>query len=345
MDKRIIFSVAGSGKTSHIIDRIGAEDKALILTYTENNLLNLQHKTLEKFGYLPDGVKIQSYFHFLYSFCYRPFLADRVKSKGINWDTPPSFTRNLNRSKPEFYLDTHRRLYHNRIAKLLDQCKVVTDAINRLEKYFDTVYVDEVQDLGGHDFNFLKAICTADVSMLLVGDFFQHTFDTSRDGSVNRNLHANYDSYRNRFEQEGVQVDLTSLNKSYRCDSAICGFISGQLGIEIESHRTDNAQVKLIQDQESADELYHNKKIVKLFYQEHHKYVCFSENWGSSKGMDCYENVCIVLNQGSYKKLQEGKLAELNPQTRNKLYVACTRARGDLFLVPDKYYKAYKQTH
>jgi DNA helicase II / ATP-dependent DNA helicase PcrA len=72
---------------------------------------------------------------------------------------------------------------------------------------------------------------------------------------------------------------------------------------------------------------------VKLFYNEHHLYGCFSQNWGSSKGIDHFEDVCIVLNNSSWAKHRKDSLKALAPITKNKLYVACSRARGNLFLI------------
>ena len=56
----------------------------------------------------------------------------------------------------------------------------------RLEKYFDEFIVDEIQDIAGRDFSFLEQLMTANISMLFVGDFYQHTYDTSRDGNANK---------------------------------------------------------------------------------------------------------------------------------------------------------------
>lgn len=41
---------------------------------------------------------------------------------------------------------------------------------------------DEVQDLGGHDFDLIRMIIPQNKDCLFVGDFFQHTFETSLDG-------------------------------------------------------------------------------------------------------------------------------------------------------------------
>ena len=70
MDKRVVFAVAGSGKTSSIIDRIDDGSRCLIITYTDNNLRNLKSRIIKKFGRVPKGVRIYSYFTFLYSFCF-----------------------------------------------------------------------------------------------------------------------------------------------------------------------------------------------------------------------------------------------------------------------------------
>ncbi|HHT9977306.1 TPA: hypothetical protein ACT9LU_002870, partial [Legionella pneumophila] len=52
MDKRVIFAVAGSGKTTHIINRLDTQKRAIILTYTENNYYHLKNQIIQKFGYI-----------------------------------------------------------------------------------------------------------------------------------------------------------------------------------------------------------------------------------------------------------------------------------------------------
>jgi DNA helicase II / ATP-dependent DNA helicase PcrA len=74
--------------------------------------------------------------------------------------------------------------------------------------------------------------------------------------------------------------------------------------------------------------------VVKLFYNRHHQYGCASRNWAASKGEDHYHEICVVLNASTLAKLQVGELSELAPQTLNKLYVALSRSRGDVHLVP-----------
>lgn len=334
MDKKVILAVAGSGKTSLIVSSLSPERRTLILTYTNNNVRNLRRKILERLGCMPSHVLLLSYFTFLHSFCFMPFLWRNYRTRGINWEVPPQWTLRIDRTKPEFYIDSYRRLYHNRISKLLDDRNVLPLVIDRLQKYFDCLFIDEIQDFGGHDFNFLQTLATVQIDALFVGDFYQHTFDTSRDGNVNSNLHDNYEEYKGRLRAMGLTVDENTLSKSHRCSPTVCAFVSDRLGIHMQSHRDENTVVQLIDDKTEAQRILSCSKTVKLFYREHYKYRCYSRNWGDSKGEDQYYDVCVVLNKQTYQKLRQGNLVELPPQTRNKLYVACTRARNDLYLLP-----------
>ena len=54
---------------------------------------------------------------------------------------------------------------------------------------------------GGNDFNLLKEISKAKVNHIYVGDFFQHTFDTSRDGNTNSKLHDDMGNILGNFKK------------------------------------------------------------------------------------------------------------------------------------------------
>ncbi|SDC56792.1 hypothetical protein SAMN05216323_103720 [Williamwhitmania taraxaci] len=133
----------------------------------------------------------------------------------------------------------------------------------------------------------------------------------------------------------GVKLDLTKLSKSYRCSSTVCKFIKDNLKINIESHRVEVTEIKLIDNTEEALTIFNNPNIVKLFYREHYKFNCFSRNWGDSKGEDKYFDVCTVVNKTTMEHLEKNKLDQLAPTTKNKLYVALSRTRNNLYLIPD----------
>ena len=340
MDKRVIFSVAGSGKTSLIINSLEENTRALIITYTDKNTQNLKDRVLRKFGYIPTGIKIYTYYTFLYSFCFRPILGHKVSSKGISWKLPPLFEK---MTTLRHYRDKNKRLYGNRVAKLMIESSSIPEVIERIEKYFDQFYIDEVQDFAGNDFNFLMRLADMSIKQLLVGDFYQHTFDTSRDGKLNGTLHDDYRKYQEKFTRSGFIIDSDTLSHSYRCSSNLCAFVTDQLGVNIQSHRLDETEVLFIECTEHARRLFECSETIKLFFKDSSKYLGYVENWGNVKGQDCYDDVCVVLNPNTYQHFRTASLIKLPPTTKNKLYVACTRAKRNLYFIDEAMYKNYRQ--
>lgn len=342
MDKNVIFAVAGSGKTSRLVKNLDEKQRFLLFTYTESNRENLHTKILARFGFFPPNIRLYTYFTFLHGFCYRPFLRSEKNTNGLTFKLPPQFPR-FNLEQEQRYMNSARRLYANRLAKFISQTNMVGEVVARIEKYFDVMYVDEVQDFAGHDFNFLMSISAAKVKCSFVGDFFQHTFDTSRDGNVNAGLHDDFTTYRKKFKAAKLHIDTDTLKKSHRCSKTVCDFITEKIGIVIEAHEERTVVIKYEDDPANVRALYKDPKTVKLFYQEHYKYGCYSQNWGASKGVDLYQDVCVVLNPGNVEAWKKGTFKNINPETRNKLYVACSRARGNLTFVPEALLKLYKR--
>lgn len=174
----------------------------------------------------------------------------------------------------------------------------------------------------------------ANLSMLFVGDFFQHTYDTSRDGNRNKTLFDNKANYEARFTAKGFVCDNTSLINSWRCSKNVCRFVSDNLGISICSNRSneDNTSIEIVADSNRIAELLMNNDMVKLHYQNGAKFGYMHRNWGETKGEDRYTDVCVLLNKNTSKKMASGKLSELPPLTKNKLYVAITRAKGNVYI-------------
>lgn len=330
----MIFSVAGSGKTTYIVNSLAANKRSLVITYTNGNYDNLSAKIAKRFnGMWPENVTLMSYFQFLYRFCYKPFLADRCRARGIIFKTNPN--RRLNQSQRGYYLTQSGYFYSNRLSVFLEAVGVIDAIKGRIETYFDELIIDEVQDIAGRDFTFLEHLMESNINMLFVGDFFQHTYNTSLDGNTNINLFKDRVKYEKRFSDKGVIPDTTTLQNSWRCCPAICDYISKNLGIAINSNRTEDAEIRFVSDQAERALISSDSSIVKLHYQNSAKHGPSHKNWGDTKGEDCYQDVCVMLNKGTMKKYRAGRLSELAPSTRNKLYVAITRAHGNVYIVEE----------
>lgn len=335
-----MLAVAGSGKTTYLISKLDLEHRFLLVTYTRNNYEHLRRSIMRKFGFFPENIKVLKYFQFLYSFCFKPYSGLGMKAKGICFDYPSKQTR-FHRGTDAFYKTKAGKMFSNRIAHYCTTHSV-GHIRERLDKYYDYFFIDEVQDLAGHDFNLLLSILPNRCESLFVGDFFQHTYDTSNDGNVNHGLYDVFKKYIKRWEDVGVIIDTQTLARTHRCCTAVCAFING-IGIAIESTGEATGSVYVIEREEDADVIIANDLIPKLFLEKSAYFRSASMNWGASKGIDDFLDVCIVLNKTTQKLFEQGKLAELNPKTKNKLYVACTRAHRHLYILSYKYLEKYKR--
>lgn len=340
MDKKLILAVAGSGKTSLLISELSLEKRFLIVTYTLTNKDNIQKKIFEKFGFFPSNITLLSFFSFLYNFCYKPFLSYKYPSRGLNYLPNPNRFAKMDEKK--YYFDNKNQIFSNRISKFIQNTNTSADVIARLEKYYDYFFIDEIQDLAGNDINFFWELAGSKIGILAVGDFYQHTYDTSRDGTVNKNLHEDLNVYKSSFEKKGFKSDAEKLSFSYRCGKEICDFIKDNLGIEIKSANQNHSSIVFVKDKDEVKKIMEDYSIVKLFYREHYKYRCFSKNWGESKGEDDYTNVSIIVNKDQFAKLQIKEIMDLAPQTRNKLYVAISRARQNVYFISSDLISEYK---
>ena len=344
-NKRLIHAVAGSGKTTKIIETIDPQKRNLILTYTDTNQNTIRGKLIDKFGYIPESTFIFGVFEFLYGFCLVPYLGKRPK--GINFDYQPQgkFDKTA--------IDNTGRIVQNQLSKSLlrgsliykrKEIKFDNSYLDRIDKFFDCIYVDECQDFESDDFDWLLSLSNLNAEVSLLGDFYQKTFSTSRRGNKGKGIHSSFENWIKVISDSGFEIDLSSLSKSYRCPKIVCDFIVKNLAIEISSQLEEkySAPITLIDSQDKIESIMGDDNVMKLFYQKSYDYDCKSQNWGDSKGSE-YENICVVLNQTTYKLFAADRLNELSSQTKSKFYVACTRTRGNLYFVKQSDIEKYRK--
>ena len=254
----------------------------------------------------------------LYSFCLRPLHKPLLK--GISMDHPKYNQKDI----------INNIIYSSRISKvLLDKYK--NQVAQRIEKYCDKIFIDEVQDFAGDDYDFLLFIASLNVELLLVGDYYQGTYKSSTRGNKNIKIRNDEDFYFNQFEKFGYKVDRTTLHKSYRCSKNVCDFIRNTLHINIESTENNNGNLYEITDLDTVKKIILNNNIAKLYYSKASTHLGNVNNWGNSKGMT-YNEVCVVLNKKQIIFIKN-KLHELAKESKAKFYVACTRSKGNVYLV------------
>mgnify|MGYP003122744842 CR=1 FL=1 len=336
VDKKLILAVAGSGKTTNLIDKLNLTERFYLVTYTITNASLIRLRIIKRFGYLPNNIQVFTYFNFLYSFCIKPFLFYKYNLKGIYLENPPDFTNYLKDSDIKKYINPSGYAYRNRLAKLIEFENLIEDVNLRLEKFCDHFYYDEVQDLGGNDFNFMMALSKSNLNFLFVGDFYQHTYVTSFDRNVNGTLYKDYNKFLKKYKDNNIDVDLDLLSNSWRCSPTICDYITNNLGIKIGSNRTDQTEIAFIEDKEILTSILRDDNVVKLVYDNASKRDFKAKNWGECKGEDDFIDTCIILNKTTFGLYKKGKLSESANRTKNKLYVAISRTRGNCYLVSEK---------
>ena len=333
MDKQVIHAVAGSGKTSLIIDELNLEKRVAIITYTTANQNTLRDKVFDKFKFFPENIHIFGFWQFVYGFCLVPLLT--AKPKGIIYDDKIKKANKFKKDKGKQVLSYGCKKY------VFDHmlCKLLFDKeypyISRIDEFFDEIYIDEMQDLDSYDFDWLLSLSKSKAKVLLVGDFYQKTYSTSRAGNKGAKTRKSFTEFKNAFEAVGYHFDTTRLIDSHRCTPQVCEFVENSTGIEIKSSRLKaNSVVSLIQDDEEILQILKNDSIKKLFLKEHYRYSCNSINWGDSKGLD-FDNICVILNKKTYEHFNKNTLIKLAPLTKSKFYVACTRSRGDIYFIEE----------
>ncbi|MGG9991201.1 hypothetical protein ACQ7BN_01875 [Streptococcus suis] len=89
-------------------------------------------------------------------------------------------------------IDAAGRVIQNQLSKSLirgtliyNRSKIPFDNsyLERIDKFFDCIYVDECQDFESDDFDWLLNLSNLEADVLLLGDFYQKTFKTSRRGN------------------------------------------------------------------------------------------------------------------------------------------------------------------
>ncbi|WP_415368086.1 UvrD-helicase domain-containing protein [Erysipelothrix rhusiopathiae] len=207
--------------------------------------------------------------------------------------------------------------------------------LNVLNKFFDEVYVDEVQDLYGYDLDLLHTFAKTTCTVFLVGDFYQHTYKSSQFKGYGKIPFKTYFGYLDSFEKAGFDVDTTTLKTSYRCSHEICKFIEDNLKIKIVSSQKNKEVLRFVKEENEIIELINDINTVKLFYNNWEKYNMNCQNWGNSKGLT-YNSVLVILNKDISKMIEKSelhKLSNLAFSTKSKLYVALTRSSGSTFIV------------
>lgn len=358
MDKRVVLAVAGSGKTYHLCNIVDETKRNIIIAYTNENIKNIRNEIYKKFKYIPENTQIMTFHSFIYQYMIRPFdllIGEyygvyKFVSKGVSINNPPekSFKKDghwvknplYNNDKTLQHYTYNSKYYCNYLSKLIiktnnKNISLVKCGCENINKFFDCIYIDEMQDFREENWELLVKIIKNVKNIFLVGDFNQHSVNATNNTGAPFKLKNNYISYIEYKEylcNMGLKVDETSLLKSRRCSKEICDFITLKLGIKIKSSEINSGKIVTLKDEKEIKKILDDNAIIKLVWNSPEKYSFNSVTWGYSKG-DTYDNVCVILTD-TYSNLTEDSFIRSDSvSSTNKLYVALTRSSGNIYLL------------
>lgn len=371
MAKRVILAVAGAGKTYHICHEIDPAKKNLILAYTHENIHNIQKELCDAHGCVPELTTVMTFDAFVYHnliLPYEPSIASHFSishftNRGICLtDPPPQRIKNANgemvsnplyKKKNELahYMTKKCQYYCTTLSELALQVKERRDSLikrasARLNMFYDSVLIDEFQDFREFDYELIVKLAKHLNDVLLIGDYYQHSVSARNNtGKPFKTPKGDitYTDFVKNVQKVGFEIDTTTLLKSRRCSADVCDYIKSKLEIDIAS--TCDNKGKVIWADNIANEVLRNDRITKLVYSGAARYSFSALNWSYAKG-DTVDCACVILTK-DFEELSEDSFSikKMSISTLNKLYVAMTRSRGDLYLIKASTFKKFRDVY
>ena len=195
--------------------------------------------------------QVSGWYAFLLRHWVRPFLPLKYPGRqlgGLNFEGLPEMnSRGIVIAKGvDRFLDDDSRAYKRFLSKLAID---VADAaggtvITRLQRMFDEIYIDEVQDLTGYDLDILERMLFSTSSIYLVGDLRQSLFDTNPQDPRHKKYRDLSMTNWFRDQQSAGRLELKHSSTTWRSVQAIASFSDTIFNQNLGFPATTSAQTK-----------------------------------------------------------------------------------------------------
>lgn len=338
----LYIAAAGAGKTTFLVKKAlqQTNKKILITTFTDSNEQGIREKFYQIHGCIPQNVSIVPWYTFLIRHGIRPYqsyITDKTV-KGIhmvNAEIPA--LRYARDDEERNYITKGGRVYSDKISKLAYKLNEMSKGcvIDRFKNIFSDIYIDEVQDLAGHDFEIIKLLCEAGVNLTLVGDVRQTTYKTHYEAKNKKYSKGGIEEYC-KDKIKSVNIDTVSLNTTHRNNPEICAFANtlypNMIGCSSDmNEKTGHDGLFWVSDKDvdaylEAFSPMQLRSDVRKRVNEEYGVLTF----GNSKGLG-FDRVLIYPTKPMLEWIA-GK-GTLKDESRCKAYVAVTRAKYSVAFV------------
>jgi len=190
-NNHLTLAVAGSGKTKGIVDACATADpseRILILTYTSANQQELESRLAAEAG-SHHNIEVSGWFSFLIkSFVrpYLPFVFPGEQVRGFDFKSEPQ--QGVSNTEWRRYFNRHGEVRKVHLPQIAHHVSIASDKapLRRLERIYDKIFIDEVQDLCGWDLEIVLLLMSSKIPLEMVGDVRQAILVTNSGSSQMR---------------------------------------------------------------------------------------------------------------------------------------------------------------
>ena len=361
---KIYLAVAGAGKTYQICHNLDKEKRNLILSYTNENIINNKKELIDQFNEIPSKTIVQTYDSFLLKYFIwpyykmiqkelfqKPFRQEKYLSFNKTIVDPKKIWENNSTNFSKYFIKSTEGNYilkNDQISTL-----VLTDSLKfsngkslfevgiaRINKFYDCIFIDEFQDYRKDKYKLMVKIMQNVPNGTMYGDYYQHSVAGQQNSGAPFLKGITYEKFVNEMKKNGFDVDDKSLLKTRRCSENVCKFIREKFNIEIFSETSMNrtGKISYVMTKEEINIAISKTKIKILSLNNERKWNSIS--FGLSKG-NTYENTLVVLPDKYLKDESNGILSIDDGIMKNKIYVALTRAIGETYITSRKAMQEY----
>ena len=345
-ESKALIAAAGSGKTTRLINDalVKPSRRVLVTTYTRENLAEIQKRLLRS-GMDFGNVSTSTWYEFLLRDCIKPFQAYMTseigKIRSVNFPVirqrTPWLSRVPKRNFDKYYLDANNDVYHDVASELgcLIDSKSGGKIVSRLSQCFDSIFIDELQDLSGYDLDLIECFIAGGIHVQLVGDPRQAIYSTNTSPRNRQYRRNNIISWTEKLNKAGI-IEIEELNTSYRNNQDICDYAN-----QLFPNFPATVAAHDIADPHRGVHLVDPSHLVKyreVFAPQELRWSKASKNvgpntlnFGEVKGTE-FDRVLIHATKPMTDYIS--KQTELKPEPLAKFYVAVTRARHSVAIVP-----------